>query len=80
MRYEATYKDKLDRDFRSWHLGKRRDKEAALAALNEMPDIPGPFSFDEPRDKPVTQHYLLIEWDDGQQFALRKLHQLYLRN
>jgi hypothetical protein len=45
MRYEATYKDKLDRDFRSWHLGKRRDKEAALAALDEMPDIPGPFSF-----------------------------------
>ena len=67
MRYEATYKGKLDRDLK-WRLGIRPNKEAALAALNKMPNVPGTFSFDNPTDEPVAQGYVLIEWEEGKQF------------
>jgi hypothetical protein len=78
VRYEATCKGRLDRDFK-WRLGICPNKEAALAALNKMPDVPGTLSFDKPPDQPVTQRYILIEWEEGKQFARRTLRQLYLR-
>jgi hypothetical protein len=78
VRYEATCKGKLDRDFK-WRLGIRPNKEAALAALNKLPNIPGTFSFDKPPDQPVTQCYILIECEEGKRFPRRTLRRLYLR-
>ena len=76
MRYRAEYRS--DRGHITWELGVRRDKAAALAALNEMSDRPrGTFSFDEPTDK--AQGYVLIEWDDAQQVPRRTLRPIYLR-
>ena len=80
MRYRAEYRSELDRRHKTWELGVRRDKAAALAALNEMSDRPsGTFSFDEPTDKPVAQGYVLVEWDDAQQVPRRTLRPIYLR-
>ena len=80
VRYRAEYRSELERRHKTWELGVRRDKAAALAALNEMSDRPsGTFSFDEPTDKPVAQGYFLVEWDDGHQFAQRTLRPIYLR-
>ncbi len=80
MRYRAEYRSELRRRHKTWDLGVRRDKAAALTSLNEMSDRPsGTFSFDEPTDKPVTQGYFLIEWDDGHQLAQRTLRPIYLR-
>jgi hypothetical protein len=78
VRYRAEYRSELDRRHKTWELGVRRDKAAALAALNEMSDRPrGTFSFDEPPDKAAG--YVLVEWDDAQQFPRRTLRPLYLR-
>jgi hypothetical protein len=80
VRYRAEYRSELDRRHKTWELGVRRDKAAALAALNEMSDRPrGTFSFVEVPDKPVAEGYVLVEWDDAQQFPRRTLRPLYLR-
>ena len=79
MRYRAEYRSELDRRHKTWELAIGRDKAAALAALNEMSDRPGTFSFDEPTDKPVAQRHFLVEWDDGHRFAQRTLRPIYLR-
>ena len=80
VRYKAEYKDELDRWRKTWDLGIRQDRMAALAALNEMTDRPsGTFSFDGPPDKPAVQGYFLVEWDDARPLAQRVLRPLYLR-
>jgi hypothetical protein len=79
VRYRAEYRSELDRRHKTWELGVRRDKTAALAALNEMLDRPrGTFSFDEPTDEPVAQGHFLVEWDDAQQVPRRTLRPIYL--
>ena len=78
MRYRAEYRSDLDRRHKTWELGVRRDKAAALAAFNEMSDRPrGTFSFDDPTDK--AKGYVLVEWDDAQQVPRRTLRPIYLR-